>query len=82
MLILSCSDDLGQADRRAIDFRHPQAAKDCLVEVRIGAAGEERVELVEESEVDIIGFWGLAVPGGDVVAVEIDLNACQPSQCA
>lgn len=72
---LACSHahDLAQAQRRLVDPAAAQTLEDGLVELAVGAAGEEAVQLVEEREVGVLAFRSLTVARLHVVGIEIDL---------
>lgn len=57
----------------AVDLGHHQSAQHDLVEVGVGAAGEESVELDEERNVWVVALCDLAVAALDVVTVCIVL---------
>jgi hypothetical protein len=52
--ILKVGRNAGERHGRAVDARHKEATKDDLVEVAVGAAGQETIELHQELEVDIV----------------------------
>ena len=67
-----------QAGKRhwwAVDFAHHQSAQDGLVELGVGAAGEESVELDEEGEVGVGRLLDPAMAALDMVKVCIPLSS-------
>jgi len=72
LLALELASDAGDRDRGAVDARHEQAAEDDLVEVRVGTAGQEAVQLDQELQVDVVALGRCAVRVTHMVAVEID----------
>jgi hypothetical protein len=57
---------------RAVDARLVQATEDDLVEARVGAAGEEPVQLDEQEQVRVLRLGGGALALLDVVALNVD----------
>jgi len=62
-----------------VDLGHKEAAQDNLVEIGVGTARQEAVQLHQELEVDIVALRGLAMGPLDVVAVQIDTYKVKPS---
>ena len=58
---------------RFIDFAHTKPAKHCLVELRIGTACEEGVELVEDRKVGVFRRGTASVAAAQMMDVEVDL---------
>jgi len=58
---LHLADQAGQRHWWTVDARHKETLQDDLVEVGAGAAGQEAVGLDEETKVDILGDWSVAV---------------------
>lgn len=69
VLVGSGRNNLGDAHWWAVDVAHHQSPQDDRVELGVGTAGEETVELDQESQVDIFRLGGLPVAGLDVVVV-------------
>lgn len=61
--------DAGEGHWWAVDLAHHQSAEDGLVELGVGSAGQESVELDEKSDIWVVGLWGLAVAALDVMEV-------------
>ena len=70
-------DNLGDREWCAVHARHPQAAEDGVVELRVGTAGQEAVQLVQQLHVWVVALGGLAVAALDVVGIQIYLVDCQ-----
>ena len=62
----------GEREGRAVDARLVQATEDDLVEARVGAAGEEPVQLDEQEQVRVLRLGGGALALLDVVALNVD----------
>jgi len=64
--------DAGDGHGRAVDAGHEEAFEDNFVEVGVGSAGKEAVQLHQELEVDIVALGRLSVARLDVMAIEVD----------
>lgn len=72
VLVRSHGSDLGEGDGRLVDPGHAEATEDGLVELRIGTAGEEAVQAVQETQVGVLAFRRRAVAATDVVIIQIN----------
>ena len=70
--------DKADADGRTVDAGLEEPFEDCLVELGVGTAGEESVQLDEEKQVHVLRGRGLAVALADVVAFG-EVNTLQVS---
>jgi len=70
------SNNAGDGHRRAVDLAHHQAAEDDLVELGVGTAAQESVELDEKSRVWVVRLGRLAVARSDVVLVQVNTHFC------
>jgi len=61
---------------RAVDSGHEQSAKNNFVEVGLGAAGEEAVELHQHLQVDVVALGRLAMGAAHMVTVQVDTHDC------
>ena len=66
--------DARQGHGGAVGARHVEALEDDLVELGVGAAGEEPVELDDQPEVHILGLGLSPVLVADVAAASADVN--------
>ena len=73
--VVGDGDDFREGNRRAIDLAHAEAAKDGLIECRIGTSAQEAVELVQESEIRVLAMRSLPVAVYHMVFVKIDLRS-------
>ena len=72
--LLHVTGQTGDGERRAVDLAHEQALEHGLVEVRVGAARQEAVELHQELKVHVLRLGRLAVL--DLVApASLDIDA-------
>lgn len=53
----------------AVDLAHHEPAQNDGIELGVGSAGEESVQLDQESNVRVLALWRLAVAAGNVVLV-------------
>jgi len=64
--------DARDGDRWPVGLGHEQTAQDDLVEVGLGAAGKEAVELDEQQEVRVLALGRCAAPVLDVLVLDVD----------
>merc|ERR1719221_680183 len=75
-LALQVPHQASQGERGAVDLAHEEPPKDDLVELGVGPAGEEPVELDEQPQVDVLGLW-LGPPDLPVMLVaHVDRHGC------
>jgi len=74
------SDDSRERDWWAVDLGGKESAQDNLVEWSVGSTGEEPVQLDEESQVDIVTLWRLAMVRWPLV-VQINTHRVGLSKC-
>ena len=69
VLVCGGRNDAGKGHGRAVDLAHHQAAQDDLVELGVGPAGEESVELDQEGQIRVLRLLDLAVAALDVMEI-------------
>jgi hypothetical protein len=67
-------DELRERERRALGAGHEEALEDDLVEVGVGAAGQEAVQLDQEADVGVLRRGLRALDRLEVLEAEIDTH--------
>lgn len=74
LFVANKSVDAGEGDWWAVDLGHEETSEDDLVEVGVGSASQESVELDQEGKVRVVALGCLSVASPLVVCLQIDTH--------
>ena len=69
VLVGGSGNQAGKRHRWAVDLAHHQSAEDGLIELGVGSAGEESIELDKKGDIWVVRLGGLAVAALNVMEV-------------